>query len=53
LRFHHGRRGVVFRSDQLDVVVLTGVLFLNGAEQFRVNVGEGVIFCEHEKTPIE
>jgi hypothetical protein len=30
------------------MVVLAGVFFLDGAEQFRVNAGEGVIFCEHE-----
>ena len=49
LGLHHGRRGVVLRSDQLDVVLLALVFLLNRVPQFRVNVGERVIFCKHEK----
>ncbi|MNK84449.1 hypothetical protein D3C87_1042980 [compost metagenome] len=51
LRFHYGWRRVVFRRDQFDVIVLARVLFLNDGEQFRIDVGEGVIFCKHVKTP--
>jgi hypothetical protein len=31
------------------VILLAGVFFLDDAEQFRVNIGERVIFCKHEK----
>jgi hypothetical protein len=53
LRLHHGRRGVVLGRDQLDVILLAGVFLLDGIPQFRVDVGERVIFCKHEKTPID
>src|SRR5690606_18782248 len=43
LRRHHGRRGVVFRRDQLDVIFLTLVLGLDGRPQFGVNVGQLVL----------
>ena len=41
LRLHHGRRGVVLGSDQLDVVFLALVLLLNGGPDFGVHIGEG------------
>jgi hypothetical protein len=35
------------------VVLLALVFLLDGIKQFRVNLGERVIFCKHEKTPID
>ena len=48
LGFHHGRRRVVFRRDQFDVILLAGVLVLDGGPQFRVDFGDGVVFGKHE-----
>jgi len=40
LRLHHGRRGVVFRGDQLDVILLALVFFLDGGEQLGIDLIE-------------
>ncbi|OIQ80473.1 hypothetical protein GALL_377760 [mine drainage metagenome] len=47
LRFHHGRTGVVFGGDQLDVVFLALALGFHGCEQFRVKFGKGLGCAEH------
>src|SRR5690606_25377714 len=48
LRFHHGRAGVVFRSDQLDMLFLALVFLLDGSPQLRVIVGKAAVRVEHE-----
>jgi hypothetical protein len=35
------------------VILLALVFLLNGGPKFRIDFGDGVIFCEHEKTPID
>ena len=47
LRLHHRRAGVVFRRDQLDVIFLALVFFLNRRPQVGVGLGEGVLAVEH------
>ena len=47
LGFHHPLAGVVFRGDQLDVVLLTAFLGVDGAEQFVVVALNLVILAEH------
>ena len=37
LRFHHGGAGVVFRSDQLDMVLLALIFMGDGGIQLRIN----------------
>lgn len=38
LRGHHGRRGVVLRGDQLDVVFLTLIFLLDGGKDFGIDL---------------
>ena len=47
LRLHHRRAGVVFRRDQLDVVLLALVFFLDRGPQVGIGLGEGVLAVEH------
>ena len=51
LRFHHRRASVVFRRDQLDVILLTAVLILYGSPQLGVGMGKGVFAGEHGAIP--
>ena len=51
LRFHHRRAGVVFRSDQLNVIFLAAIFVLNRGPQFGVSHGDGVFAGEHGKYP--
>ena len=47
LGFHDRRAGVVFRSDQLDVIFLTLGFLLHGGIQVGVEAGEGGFTAEH------
>ena len=51
LRFHHCRAGVVFRGDQLDVILLATVFVLNRGPKFGIGHGNGVFGGEHGKYP--
>ncbi len=51
LRFHHRRAGVVFRSDQFDMILLAAVFVLDRGPQFGVGHGDGVFAGEHGKYP--
>src|SRR5699024_11192894 len=47
LGFHHARAGVVFRGDQLDVILLAATLVGNGLGQFIVETGNRAIAGKH------
>ncbi|MCP1576552.1 hypothetical protein J2S30_004931 [Herbaspirillum rubrisubalbicans] len=51
LRFHHGRRGVVFRGDQLDVILLAGVFLLDGRPQVGIDFCESLVLVKHGVSP--
>ncbi|MOA06780.1 hypothetical protein D3C78_1264410 [compost metagenome] len=47
LGFHDGWAGVVFRSDQLDMLFLAQSFLLHGFEELGVVLGNGQITAEH------
>src|SRR5690606_22257615 len=47
LGLHDGRAGVVFGSDQLDVLFLALVLFLNGGPKISIDLVEGTGAVKH------
>ncbi len=47
LGFHHRGAGVVFRSDQLDMLFLTLSFLLHGGKEIGVVLGNGQITAEH------
>ncbi|MCY1403791.1 hypothetical protein D9M71_189850 [compost metagenome] len=47
LGFHDGWAGVVFRSDQLDVLFLALSFLLHGGKEIGVVLGNGQITAEH------
>jgi hypothetical protein len=47
LSFHHRRAGVVFRSDQLNVLFLALSFLLHGGEEIGVVLGNSQITAEH------
>src|SRR5690606_584814 len=48
LRRHDRRAGVVFGSDQLDVLFLAYFFFLDGGPDFGVHLGQGEFAVEHD-----
>jgi hypothetical protein len=47
LSLHHGRAGVVFRSDQLNVLFLALSFLLHGGKEIGVVLGNSQITAEH------
>ncbi|ACO73721.1 hypothetical protein LHK_00728 [Laribacter hongkongensis HLHK9] len=47
MRFHHRRAGVVFGSNQLDVLVLADDFGVHGRSEFRVKSVDSVVCRKH------
>ena len=49
LGFHHPRGGVVFRSDELDVLLLPEVFLRDSGRHLVVEPGDCFVLCKHLK----
>ena len=50
LRLEHSGARIVFRSDQLDMLLLAAALILDGLGQLRIESGDSVFHAKHSRS---